>query len=319
MDPIIVSWSEIDAGRQCNFKHHLAYKLRYSKPPADDSALGKGIIWHNVMEIRYDTILNHQVIGTNGVRGYSTSDASVMAAADKAVDAYLLKLLTEGTDSEVLKVIKWMYDGYVKTYGLDKDNWIVGVETTHLAPLGDIETDRGSVPVLLKFKIDRTVRDKFGVIRILDEKSMGATPSAHEYDFHDQFPLYVWGLRKLGIDVRSVIHSAAKSKPNKGDFIKEGDEGWTAKMKESPLEDRFKRVTMQYTPAQLETVRADALADVQALYGPGATHQRQPDNDRCRWRCDFTEPCYFGRRTGKESDTLRMLELTGFEQNHERH
>lgn len=326
IEPITVSYSEITTGQQCKYKHYLAYDQRYSKAVEDDSPLGKGVLWHTIVQLRYDIIQNHQLMGADGTRAYTKTKEEVNDAALKAVDIYLLSLLKQGVDPELLDTLKWMHDGYVEVYGLDSDHWIVGVETTHFAPLGTIQVrDYGNdfgtidVPVLLKFKIDRTVQDKTGQLKVIDEKSMSTLASTNDYNFNRQFMLYVWGLRKLGLNVRAAIHSAAKSKPNKGDLVKEGDDEWKSTMKPTPLESRFKRTPMPYTPAQLAGAARDALADVQELYGAHNARQRQMDEERCVRRCSFKEACYFGQRTGKDSDTIRMLELTGFVQNHERH
>lgn len=326
--PIIVSWSELDAGRQCRYKHHLAYNQRYSKPVADDSPLGKGVLWHEVIELRYNIIHSHQIVNAEGRTDWDCSGATLEGHAIKAVDDFLAAKLKEGYDPDVISLMHWMHDGYVATYGLDEEHDIIGVETTHLAPLGNITVWRqgvdgwGSkveVPVVLKFKIDRTVRDKFGQVRVIDEKSHATLPSDHDYDFLDQFGLYVWGLRKLGIDVRGAIHSASKTKRNQGDIFKPGHPSYKPTMKETELSSRFKRTPIHYTPAQLRGIAADALADVQELYSERNRHQRQADSDRCKWRCQYTEACLFGRRTGKPGDTVRMLEIQGFTQERERH
>lgn len=319
-DPIIVSWSEIDAGRQCKLKHHLSYNERWVKPVEDDSPLGKGVLWHQVVEIRYTVIRDHQVTN-DGTVSWDVSGAELEALCTKEVEGFLLKCLKDGYDPGVIALMRWMYAGYVEVYGLDEDHDILGVETTHLAPLGEvfIGVEEVRTPVLLKFKIDRTVRDKRGNVKVIDEKSHGQLPSDHDYDFLDQFGLYVWGLRQLGIKVNGAIHSASKTKQNQGDIFKPGDVGYKANMKSTPLEGRFKRTPIHYTDAQLVGIARDALDDVQDLYGAHNRHQRQADSDRCRWRCSYTEACLFGRRTGKDSDTIRMLTLTGFTQERERH
>jgi len=324
VDPIVVSWSEIDTGRQCKLKHHLSYNERWTKPVDDNSPLGKGVLWHTVVETRYNVIMAHQM--PNG--GWDVSADELEALATKEVNALLDKFTRDGGDAGVAALMGWMYRGYVDVYGLDPEHTIMGVETTHLAPLGTIDLPDPSssnglgtapVPVVLKFKIDRTVKDNRGHVRVIDEKSHGQLPTDHDYDFLDQFGLYVWGLKKLGINVRGAIHSASKTKQNQGDIFKEGDEGWKSSMKSTPLDARFKRTNIHYTEAQLAGIAADALQDVQDLYSPANKHQRQTDSDRCRWRCSYTEACLFGRRTGKPGDTVRMLALSGFTQERERH
>lgn len=319
-DPIIVSWSEIDAGRQCKFKHDLAYVQRWNKPVVDDSPLGKGVLWHSLIETHFNAIRDHQTMDSGGRMVWDLSTEELGIACEDAVGKFLADRLKEGTDPTVLDLLRWMYEGYVEMWDVDEDHDIMGVETTHLAPLGDIVVPSGRiVPVVLKFKIDRTIRDKAGHVRVIDEKSHGQLPTDHDYDFLDQFGLYVWGLKRLGINVRGAIHSASKTKQNQGDIFKPGDPGFKANMKETPLEARFKRTNIHYTDAQLKGIARDALDDVQDLYGAANKKQRQTDSDRCKWRCSYTEACLFGRRTGKPGDTIRMLELNGFRQEYERH
>jgi hypothetical protein len=322
MEPIIVSWSEIDTGRQCRLKHHMAYNERWTKPVADDSPLGKGLLWHSIMETRYDTIRVHQL--PEG--GWDVPADALEEACTLAVSDVLGKFLKDGGGTGVADLMRWMYRGYVDVYGLDPEHVILGVETTHLAPLGEIDIphpwhhgEMTKQPVMLKFKIDRTIRDKWGHVRVIDEKSHGQLPSDHDYDFLDQFGLYVWGLRQLGINVRGAIHSASKTKQNQGDIFKTGDAGWKSTMKATPLDARFKRTPIHYTDAQLRGIASDALADIQELYAHTNRHQRQADSDRCKWRCSYTEACLFERRTGKAGDMVKMLERQGFTQERERH
>jgi hypothetical protein len=324
IDQLTVSWSEIDAGRQCKLKHKLSYKDRWTMPVADNSALGKGVLWHLVMETHYKVIMDAQALGEGGRmvwmhEGRQLTADELMSRCNAAVDKLLSKASAGGHDSAMVHLAGWMYDGYTAVYGLDDEHDILGVETTHLAPLGSIVIDSREVPVTLKFTIDRTIRDKRGDIRVLDEKSCANLPRDSDFDFLDQFGLYTWGLRALGINVRGAIHSAARTTRNQGDIIKPGDEGYKKSMKAQTLDERFKRTNIAYTKAQLDDVRQSALDDVQELYSSANRHQRQADSDRCKWRCSFTEACLFGRRTGKMSETIKMLELQGFTQERERH
>lgn len=319
MEPIIVSWSEIDAGRQCKLKHYMAYDQRWTKPVADDSPLGKGVLYHALLETHFRTIYGHQEFTEGGKVKWDVSEDEMLRHCASEVSKFLADKLKEGVDPNVLDLLQWMYDGYIEMWGIDEDHDIIGVETTHLAPLGNIVIGERIVPVTLKFKIDRTIRDKWGHVRVIDEKSHGQLPSDHDYDFLDQFGLYVWGLRKLGINVRGAIHSASKTKRNQGDIFKPGQPGYKSNMKITELDARFKRTPIHYTDAQLKDVARCALDDIQELYSKANRHQRQADSDRCKWRCSFTEACLFERRTGKPGDMLRMLERQGFTQERERH
>lgn len=315
IDERTISWSELDTYRQCPKKWDLGYAKRYSKAVADDTPLGKGVLWHSCVETRYRVIMAHQ----RREGGWDVSADELEALATEAVEKLLKEQLVKGFDPVVIGLMRWMYAGYVETYGLDESHRILGVESAHVAPLGMIEVDGRPVRVMLKFKIDRTVRDEYGAVKVIDEKSHAQLPSGSDYDFMDQFGLYVWGLRALNIDVRGAIHSASKTKQNQGDLIKPGDPGYKSTMRETPLVGRYKRTPIPYTKQQLEGIAGDALADAQQMFTTANHRRRHTDGDRCKWRCQFTEACLFGRRTGKDRDTIQMLELQGFTQNHERH
>lgn len=319
VDGYIVSWSELSTYRQCPMKWHLSYEQRWQKDVESTSPLGKGVLWHEVMETHYKVIQSKQIVNEAGFIVWSLSVDEMSAATRQAVDALLIKAQRRGTDLEVIDLMWWMYQGYLEVYGLDQNHDILGVETTHLVPLGEIGDPRDPEPVWLKFKIDRTVRDERGRTMVLDEKSHGVLPTESDYQFMDQFMLYQWGLQKLGIRVDGCIHSAAKTTRNQGDIIKPGDDGYKKSMKAQTLEDRFKRTYIPYTQAQLQCAADDALADARLMYSDFNHRRRHTDSLTCKRMCGFKEACLFGRRTGKESDMLSMLEATGWTQNYERH
>lgn len=323
---ITVSWSELDAFRQCPKKHDLAYLQRWQKDTEDTSALGKGSLWHRVKEVHYKTIMAHQVPSHMSTLGSHSSyqgmnwDCSANELewhCINAVGALLAKFEAEQRDPEVIKLMRWMYVGYLEKWGLDEQWDIVAVESTHIVPL--YEADGSESWVRLKVKLDLVVRDQRGRLWVVDHKSCGQLPGNKDFDWADQFKLYILGLNRIGMKVFGAIHSAARTTMNKGDILKPGDEGYKKTMRAQTLEERFARTALDYTPAELECIERDTLADFKLAYSDANHKRRRPNEEWCKWRCNFSEACMFGRRTGSEANTLDMLQRTGFTQEFTRH
>jgi hypothetical protein len=312
MEPITVSWSELDAFRQCPKKHDLAYLQRWTKPVESTSALGKGVLWHRILETHYKTIRSCQFVNSEGRTVWGCSYDDLVQTCVDSVGALIAHFQTkESVPQDIIQLLEWMYAGYVEWCGID-DEWdIIEVEQTLIVPI--------SSRFNLKVKIDLMVRDSNGRVWVIDHKSCGNLPTEKDFDWLDQFGLYVAAMQSQGIKVMGSIHSAARTTMNKGDLIKPGDDGYKSTMKSQPLEQRFARTYMTYTEAQLDGIVADAVADFDLAYSKHNHKHRNPNEDWCKWRCPFTEACMFGRRTGKETNVLDMLQRTGFEQDFARH
>ena len=64
----IVSWSELDALKQCPMKHHLAYEERWTGPETS-KALAIGSLFHKVMEAHYGELMTEaegKPVGSEG-------------------------------------------------------------------------------------------------------------------------------------------------------------------------------------------------------------------------------------------------------------
>lgn len=305
---LVVSYSEVDAARQCPFKHKLAYIDRWAKDDGDSlTPLVKGSAWHVLMEAHYRIIRMAQEDDK-----FIGLERMVLARA-----AAVVGTLIEGYENgELRALLTWMYDGYLQTYGPDSNWSIVEVENTIILPLA--YSDGRPSRFDLKVKIDLIVADHKGSWWIVDHKSYG-TARDLDFDFEEQFKFYTHVLRRMGYKIKGCIHNGALTKMNKGDLIKPGDVGYKASMKEKDLDKRFKRTLINYTDAELASVNDGILDTMTTVYGEGATHERHPNSDTCQWRCSFTEACLFGRRQGDDVKTLEMLQDTGWVQNFERH
>lgn len=314
---ITVSYSEIDTFRQCPKKHDLGYMQRWQKEPKDTGALGKGSLWHRVLETHYRTIQAAQVPSGN-TYVWDVEGAGLLIACQDAVATLLTQMLeVEQRDVEVIGILRWAYAGYVEMYGLDEEWDILEVENNVIVPLYEAEGSESWVR--LKIKLDLLVRDSRGRIWVVDHKSCSSLPTGKDFDWAVQFALYTYGMRHRGVSVMGSIHSASKVKMNQGDLIKPGDEGYKKSMKEQTLEDRFARRPIHYTASQLAITADDLLADAKLAYSEHNHKRRAPDEERCKWKCDFNEACMLGYRSGDEGQTLQMLQLTGFTQEQMRH
>lgn len=301
---VVVSYSELDAFRQCPLKHALAYKQRWSKTHDADSPLTKGKLWHLAMEAHYRTI--QKIQGELGRRIHKAEEAQVLAECALAVEPLLSDQIS-GEQSELQGLIEWMYAGYVAHHGADLDWLILGVEHSAEVPLPSVGGGRSN-RYYLKVKIDLVVRDRDSRLLVVDHKTCRNLPTDKELDIDDQFGLYTAGMRALGHPVFAAMHSAARTQRNKGD--QDGSNP-------QPLNGRFKRQVMYRTDIELDNLMTDAATTARAAWGPGSDAvYSAPNPDMCRWRCDFLDAHLMARK-GVPIRTVLMDQ--GFTVNKERH
>lgn len=317
---IVVSWSEIDAMRQCPMKHDLSYIERWSKPPRPDGALGKGILWHEVMEDHYRALVATQ--GKAPGDKPTESEPARLALAEAAGRLRLAKYKAEAVrrhDSGALEthdLIEWMYDGYIEMWGSDPQWWIAATE--HNAQVRLPNLTGGKSRFALKLKIDLVIAqqgmfdNKLGKrswhTYVVDHKSGKDLPKDTDFDFLDQFTLYTWALRQVGKKVYGQMYNAARTYRT---------------IKPAALDTRFERTPMARVDTELDRVAIEAYQDVKARYDQqraldkvGGEPPRHTNEKTCGWRCDFTEPCLHGRKGGDMRD---FLYSSGFRQAFERH
>ena len=184
-NPIVISWSEISAYRQCPFKHHLAYRERWQSEE-DKPALARGTAWHDIMEYHYQ-------------------------GDTKAVDTLLGRTAIEQTEQQEL--LQWMYDRYVKMWAEEDQTWeIQKTEWKGFAPLPNPRG--GPSRFMLKVKVD-IIASRKGRLWIWDHKTCRNLPNDKELDLDDQFGLYQWCMRQAGFPVMGCVYNAARTQRNK--------------------------------------------------------------------------------------------------------
>lgn len=282
-DPIVVSWSEIDAFRQCPFKHHLQYRQRWTSP-VTPPALATGISWHSILEAHYLSLVAKRERDTQEQAKQSALLLRLLGAKDSAQ-----------TDNQ--KLLQWMYEGYVQQWGNDPDWDVVAVEWKGLTPLPN--PSGGHSRFVLKVKIDLLVKFRRN-LWVTDHKSGRDLPTDKMLDLDDQFGLYTWTMRQIGFPVMGSIYNAARTQRNKST--------------PQPLQERFARTYMQRTDVELDTIAAEAYRTAERMWPEGGlthTPERNTDPDRCRWRCGMNEACLASR---KGIDIRELLHAYGFRQ-----
>lgn len=269
-NPVVISFSEIDAFRQCPFKHHLAYQLRWS-PDTEKAHLSRGTKWHSVLEARYHP--------------------------DGPQKDKIAELLNYGEDATAEDELRqWMYEGYCEAFDREDEEWqFEQVEFKAFHPIPN--PSGGPSRFVLKVKVD-AVAVKGGRRWVWDHKTGKNMPTSKDFDFDDQFGLYMWLMQEYGYKIYGCMHNFARTQRNKGAM---------------ELSNRFIRTPLVRTPAELEQIAREAYLTAERMWpeSPGPIPERNVDSERCGWRCDYTEACLMSRKGGRIAD---MLEAHGFSQ-----
>lgn len=295
----IVSWSEIDTFRQCPLKHELSYKQRWQKPAEEGGALYRGTLFHAVMENHYNRVKLIQGMSDKEVLASEGSNEYI----DKIFD--LLNLHNPDNQSPEQQLITWMFERYGEFYGFDDEWEIVDVEWAHDFWLPTATGSRSTFKI--KVKIDLIVRHKrTGKLWIVDHKTCKDLPKEKLLQLDDQFGLYTWLMRQIGMPIAGSIHNACRTQRNQ---------------KPMELSESFKRTMLYRTDTELDTIAIEAYKSMRKAYATAEGQaERTPNVDMCGWKCPYTEDCIGSR---KDKDPIgyrsRTLKLHGFEQNFTRH
>lgn len=291
IEPIIVSYSELDTFRQCPLKHAILYGQRWTKPPKPDSALAKGSLYHKVQEEIFRQIKAYQDAhnGRNPKEG-SADARKLMAKIWEAINPMLWDPQS-GEQTEVQNLIEWMIKGWFDHYGLMDDWRIKAVEHQIITPLPD-ERGRNS-RYHLKAKLDLVVRIRSnGGLWVVDHKSGANLPTQMDLEIDDQFGLYTWSMRKVGKPVIGSLHAANRTQRNKSPMA---------------LADRMSLTYLNRPEIELDNIAIDAYRVARAAHPPKGRETipySSPDPRQCGWKCDLKEPHLIMRRGRKMSEVL---------------
>jgi hypothetical protein len=310
----IVSYSELDTFRQCPLKHQLSYKERWKKPVVEGSPLYRGSLWHKVMEEHYSLIKAWQDRNDNRPMT-PTEEADFLNWIYVHNIIPILADTQTGAQSDDQKLIQWMYDGYIEQYGVDNDWVILAIEYPFelVLPTPDNKPSQYG----MKGKMDLVIMKRSdGSVWIIDHKSGADLPTAMSLEIDDQFGGYTWAGQTLGWNVRGSIHSASRTKQNKGDLpgaVLNGN------VKKQTLEQRFSRTPLTRDKQEARNIANDAWAAAMNAYPPQGKElplYSSPDARQCGWKCDFKE-VHLIARTGR--DIHEVLQEFGFVQDFTRH
>lgn len=295
---VVITYSEMDTFRQCPLKHRWAYRDRWVKPPKEGSALTRGTLWHNVMETHY-TMLQRATLADRRNR----PDELLKPILEFIRAEYLYD--ESGRQTEDQELIEWMYEGYLERYGTDPHWEILAIEAAGQVRLPVPGKPKARGRYWLRFKLDMLVRDiETGQVWLVDHKSARDFSRQTEIDIDDQFGLYTFALRQLGIDTFGFIRSDSRTQRNKGPM---------------ELDNRFRRVPTFRSPGELDAIAADVYHTAVAAWGGNQKDRvwySAPAPDRCSWRCDFREAHLAVRKGIGEHHVLPDF---GFEQSEKKH
>lgn len=304
VEPIIVSYSELDTYRQCPLKHHLLYGQRWTKPAKEGSALAKGSLYHAVMEEHYRVIKEYQDqhAGKNPKPG-SDEEKMLLHKARAAVWPLLWDGKAGRFHNDICDLIAWMYEGHVENYGLMLDWRIVGVEHQIITPLRD---ERGRrTRYHLKAKLDLVVRQRStGGLWVVDHKSGANLPNDMDLEIDDQFGLYTWAMQEVGKPVIGSLHASNRTQRNKS-FM--------------PFDTRMRLTFLNRDKTELRNLALDAYEVARAAHPPASQRPARyssPDPRSCGWKCDVKEPHLLMRRGRNPAEVMREY---GFTINRTRH
>lgn len=336
--PITVSHSEAETAARCPFQHQLAYRERWSRPASPDSAAGKGVAWHAVLETHYKAVKAAQDANEAAGRPWwDLDEAEVLAEARAAVTPVLATY--SQASAELGELLSWMYAGHAQYWGADLEWRIIDVERTGevaLAPPAASElpslfnpAEDASGDFRFKYKADLVIAIA-NRLYLVDHKSVFNFPSQMDLDFDSQFDRYNWALVQEGVPIFGQFHNQARRRITK---------------KAQPLHERFRRPPGTHrTPAELDgyaadlfltvywryaqlTEQEDRAADAVALaseqYGTDVSGMMRPvdaprvrSSRHCSHLCDMAEACLHGSKGG---DTRAFLAEEGFAQDFTRH
>lgn len=266
------SYSEVEVARACPHKWYLQYNQRWKAPARGARDLGQK--WHSLLETRYRGLRDD--CEDRELRELCYDRLQELCYGSSEEDS-------RGVDSvradEQYELLQWMYEGYVELYGRDSQWQILEVEYRATVPVFD-------TGLSLTFVSDLVVLDReLGTRWCVDHKSSSKTPKLQDFQLNDQFPLYAWGLARMGMNVQGSIRSQALTRKNK--------------VKAQAVEDRFSRFRLHHTEAEQMGALADAVRSIQNMQAwPSGEHPRHLNMDYCAYRCDFREACLMGRKAG---------------------
>lgn len=264
MTTIVLSHSQIATWRQCLYK----YKIKYRDNWADTSgpAARLGLLWHELMEDYYNP---------------AGQPADRLMQWDAGFwPEYMDEAYVEERQEALVK-LAWMLQGYAEHYV--SDEWcIVAQEAEHEIVLAPAEGDLPEIRLYVRVDMLASLGTN-PALWLVDHKTAGQMPRQLQLDLDDQFTLYTAALRRLGYDVRGVLHNCVLTRMNK--------------VKPQELSDRFQRTPMVRNRAEGEQALREVVTYARWLHqAPDELLVRMPHPESCQRRCGFVDGCLHERK-----------------------
>jgi len=297
----LISHSELSTYRNCPLLHHLRYSNRLVKGDAKTNAKARlGTLWHSTIETYW----------LARIRGESNADAAELAA--DCIPAHVRAILDDPSTPDnpwpyaldsvgATERIEWILEGYLACYAGVADD---------LVPLATEVRVEGELLPGVNFvgRADLLALDlSTGKALPLDYKTVDKDPSAQSWAtsllLGSQFPLYLHALRTFGASVPGpdggVLRIPGSAFGNT--VVYDGVRRDKLKTRVLTPAERFNRVALTFTEAELRQTWREAQATAQAILAteagrmlPVPAHETQ----WCGWACEHLLTHTEGRRRG---------------------
>lgn len=192
-----VSHSEAESYLRCSRAHYYGYILEIMRRDTSDS-LARGTIAHTAMEAYLKIIQQYQQANLP----YAEAVVAAKAAVSRAlIEAFMLapELAAQAKDA-----MDWFYEAEPFKF------WtILYVEEDFMLPIDD--------DLQMPFKPDLIARDPEGRVWLIDHKCVYDFYTPRDAELQPQLPKYLYGLRKLGINVDMIGYHSLRWRNLKDD------------------------------------------------------------------------------------------------------
>lgn len=274
---------------RCQLNYKLSYASGLSAPPND--AMIKGSAFHALMQGHYEQFREDD----SSKRPRSLADARYRAS--QRLNEYRRGEGKDRIESEMVDMLRFMYEGYVERFGTDTefDRFVV-IDEKRIVPLLTYRGVRVSLKVTADLIVHHAKWDKW---LILDHKTKGKVDASkeafkNENQLDPQRALYaasysMQGPKKGRIPIFAAYHNVIRS-----DKL----------VREMTLDERYARSPIFFNTIELTEVweEAKTLAKraVEIRLGVGPKLYSSPDPRTCGWACSFVGAHLTARATGRE-------------------
>lgn len=194
-----VSHSEVESYLKCERNHYYAYGLEITRRFQSDS-LNRGTLGHKALEVYFNTRLElEKPDGDPSVM--LTREASVEYAKGQCYNWLMQYMHDHPEDLEIANEVMTCLTFFFEGGGMAEFD-ILAVEQEYVLQISDT--------LDLPFVVDLIVRDKQGLIGVVDNKFVRNLYSDRDTELQGQLPKYAAGLLALGYPVNWMAYNEFK-------------------------------------------------------------------------------------------------------------